>query len=173
MNIIGIDFGTTKTVAALYKDQHTTIIPDRHGHLSIPSLVLLSPDGEFSVGWEAQTHPRRYESKSFTINSIKRQLGRQGEADWGSWKTCPQEVAALILGRMKIEVEAYLDEEVEQAVIAIPAHFDINQRWAVMHAAEIAGFQTLRLLNLDFPVLPEPLQDKDLKAHCCESSVKT
>lgn len=147
MSFIGIDFGTTKTVAAVFKGGQPTIIPDRWGHRSIPSLVLVTPEEELFVGWEAVTHPRRYESKHITINSIKRSLGKQGETGWGWWKTHPQEVAALILGRMKLEVEAYLGEEITDAVIAIPAHFDINQRWAVKQAAEIAGLRVPRLLN--------------------------
>ncbi len=129
------------------KDGDPIIIPDRQGHLSMPSLVLVTPEEELFIGWEAQTHPNRYHSKHVTINSIKRSLGKEGERDWGSWKTQPQEVAALILGRMKLEVEEYLGEEINDAVIAIPAHFDINQRLAIKQAGRIAGFNVLRLLN--------------------------
>jgi molecular chaperone DnaK len=143
--IIGIDFGTTKTVAAFIKDGRPIIIPDRQGHLSMPSLVLVTPEEEHFAGWEAQTHPYRYNSKHVTINSIKRSLGKEGESGWGTWKTQPQEVAALILGRMKIEVEEYLGEEINDAVIAIPAHFDINQRLAIKQAGRIAGFNVRRL----------------------------
>lgn len=145
--IIGIDFGTTKCVAAIVDGQTPRPIIDRHGHAHIPSLVLVSPDGELAVGWEAQNHRRRYETEYITINSIKRAVGRQGESGWAWWKTRPQEVAALILGRLKLEVEASLGHAVTKAVIAIPAHFNINQRWAVKQAAEIAGFDVVRLLN--------------------------
>ncbi len=147
MSIIGIDFGTTKTIAVILRDDGPHIIPDTKGRLSMPSLVLVTPDEEIFVGWDAKSHPRRYESEHITITSIKRGLGRLGENNWGRWKTHPQEVAALILARLKLEVESSLDEEVTEAVIAIPAHFDINQRWAVMQAAEIAGLKVRRLLN--------------------------
>jgi molecular chaperone DnaK (HSP70) len=61
-------------------------------------------------------------------------LGRSEETVLGWWKTQPIEIGALILGRIKIQAEEYLDEPIEDAVIAIPAHFDINQRWAVKPA---------------------------------------
>jgi molecular chaperone DnaK (HSP70) len=54
--VIGIDFGTTKTVAAVMKNGYPIVIPDRHGHLSIPSLVLVTPEEEIFIGWEAQNH---------------------------------------------------------------------------------------------------------------------
>jgi molecular chaperone DnaK len=145
--VIGIDFGTTKSVAAILEGTSPRPIRDRSGRRYVPSLVLVTPDGELAAGWEAQNHPRRYESEYITINSIKRSVGRQGETGWGWWKTRPQEVAALILGRLKLEVEACLGQEVSRAVVAIPAHFSFNQRWAVKQAAEIAGFNVTRLLN--------------------------
>jgi molecular chaperone DnaK len=146
-SIIGIDFGTTKTIAAIFRDNLFEIIPDSRGRLTIPSLVLITPEEEIFVGWEAKLHPQRYTSEHITINSIKRVLGKEHDCVWGNWKTHPQEIAALILARLKIEVEIYLGEEITDAVIAIPAHFDINQRWAVLQAAEIAGFKVRRLIN--------------------------
>lgn len=145
--IIGIDFGTTKTVAARYDNHRTEVITDRRGRRSLPSLVLVTPEKNLFVGWEASTHTQRYQSEHISITSIKRSLGRQGETGWGWWKTHPQEVAALILARLKLEIEAQHNSEITGAVIAIPAHFDINQRWAVAQAAEIAGIKVLRLLN--------------------------
>jgi molecular chaperone DnaK len=147
MSIIGIDFGTTKTLAYIFRNNQFEIIPDRKGRFNIPSLVLISPEEEIFVGWEAKLHPQRYESKHITINSVKRIIGKEQDCNWGNWRTHPQEIASLILGRLKIEVEEYLGYEVNNAVIAIPAHFDINQRWAVIQAAEIAGFKVRRLVN--------------------------
>jgi molecular chaperone DnaK len=145
--IIGIDFGTTKTVAARYDNHRTQVMTDRRGRRSLPSLVLVTPEKTLFVGREAATHAQRYKSEHISITSIKRSLGRQGETGWGWWKTHPQEVAALILGRLKLEIETQHDSEITGAVIAIPAHFDINQRWAVAQAAEAAGVKVLRLLN--------------------------
>ena len=145
--IIGIDFGTTKTIAAIYRNNRFEIIPDSKGRLTIPSLVLVTPDDEIFVGWEANLHPNRYGSKHITINSIKRVLGKKQNCTWGNWQTQPQEIAALILARLKVEVEVYLGEEVNDVIISVPAHFDINQRLAVRQAAEIAGFKVRRLIN--------------------------
>jgi molecular chaperone DnaK len=145
--VIGIDFGTTKTVAAVMKDGRPIVIPDRYGHLSMPSLVLVTPEEELFVGWEAQNNAQRYHSKHITINSIKRILGKDGERAWGWWRTQPIEIGALILGRIKIVAEEHLGETITDAVIAIPAHFDINQRCAIKQAAEIAGINVLRLVN--------------------------
>jgi molecular chaperone DnaK len=147
MSIIGIDFGTTKTVASIYRFGQFEIIPDRKGRLTIPSLVLVTPEEEIFTGWEAKLHPQRYVSRHITINSVKRILGKEQDSSWGNWKTHPQEIAALILARLKIEVEEYFGYEVRDAVIAIPTHFDINQRWAVLQAAEIAGFRVRRMIN--------------------------
>jgi len=145
--VIGIDFGTTKTVVAVMENGRPTVIPDRNGHLTMPSLVLVTPEQELFVGWEAQNHPQRYQSQNITINSIKRILGKDGERTWGWWKTQPIEVGALILGRIKILAEEYLGEPVSDALIATPAHFDINQRWAIKQAAKIADINVLRLVN--------------------------
>lgn len=145
--VIGIDFGTTKTVVAVMENGRPIVIPDRNGHLTMPSLVLVTPEQELFVGWEAQNHPQRYQSQNITINSIKRILGKDGERTWGWWKTQPIEVGALILGRIKILAEEYLGEPINDALIATPAHFDINQRWAIKQAAKIAGINVLRLVN--------------------------
>jgi len=77
--IIGIDFGTTKAIAAAMKDGSPVVIPDRRGRNSIPSLVLLTPETEkkIFVGWEAQQHSKRYHLDHLTISSIKRSLGKE------------------------------------------------------------------------------------------------
>lgn len=149
MPIIGIDFGTTKSAVAVWDPRHgsTTVVSDTQGHRYTPSLVMIAPDERVYVGWEAATHPARYQSRHFTIGSIKRQIGKAGETTWGRLRTYPQEIAALILGQLRIQTEAYLGCEVSEAVITAPAHFDVNQRWATIDAAEIAGLRTLRLLN--------------------------
>lgn len=145
--ILGIDFGTSKSVATAFLSGQPVVIPDLHGHRSIPSLVMVAPDGGLHIGWDALNHPRRFQSQHFTISSIKRLLGKAGETGWGQFRTYPQEISALILKRLKIQAEAHYGTEITRAVIAVPAHFDISQRWATLQAAEIAGLQVLRLLN--------------------------
>lgn len=145
--LIGIDFGTTKSVVAVIHAGRPTVIPDERNRRSMPSVVMVAPDQSLHVGWDAVTHPQRYEGTHFSINSIKRLLGKAGEATWGNFRTYPQEVSALILAVLRIQAESYLLGEIAGAVIAVPAHFDINQRWATMQAAEIAGLRTVRLVN--------------------------
>lgn len=145
--IIGIDFGTSKSVVAIWDKRTSTTIPDLQGRTAMPSLVLVAPDEQLHIGWEALNHPLRYQSEYFTISSIKRMIGKAGETEWGHFRTYPQEVSALILGRLKMYAEAYCDSEITKAVIAVPAHYNINQRWATKQAAEIAGLKALRLVN--------------------------
>lgn len=145
--IFGIDLGTTKSVVGIFKDGEIRIIPDRHGNRSIPSLVLVSHDGSIYAGSSAAKHPERYKGKNITISSIKRMIGKKGETGWGWWKTYPQEVSAFILSELKEQVKNETGQDVDRAVIAIPAHFDINQRRATKEAAEIAGIEVIRLLN--------------------------
>ncbi len=147
MNIIGIDLGTTKTVAAVFRNNRFEIIPDSKGRLSIPSLVFVTPGKEIFVGWEAKMHPQRFLREHVTISSIKRILGKKHKLSWENLDTKTEEIAALILARLKMEVEKYIGYETNEAVIAIPAHFDINQRSAVKQAAEIAGITVKRLVN--------------------------
>lgn len=145
--IIGIDLGTTKSVVGVWQNGKPHIILDRAGNQSIPSLVLVTSDEKIFTGRMAQKHPERYKGKNITISSIKRLMGRKGETSWGWWKTYPQEVSAFVLAELKNQAERYLDQEIRQAVIAIPSHFDESQRRATKEAAEIAGLEVIRLLN--------------------------
>ena len=147
MCIIGIDFGTSKSVVSRWEAGQPRIIPDGQGHRTMPSLVMVAPDERLYVGWEALSHPDRYQSEHFTISSVKRLMGKIAETTWGRFRTYPQEISALILANLKFRAEASLGAEVSDAVIAVPAHFDINQRWATMEAAEIAGLRPQRLVN--------------------------
>ena len=145
--ILGIDLGTSKSVVGIWLGNGISIIPDKVGHQSIPSLVLVTSDERILVGETARRHPEFYSGKSVTVSSVKRLMGRKGETGWGWWKTYPQEVSALILAEIKNQAEEYLGEEVKKAVIAIPSHFDESQRRATKEAAEIAGLEVVSLLN--------------------------
>lgn len=147
--IIGIDFGTTKTIAAVMQGGSPVVIPDRRGRKSIPSLVLITPETEKNifVGWEAKEHSKRYHLDHLTISSIKRSLGTARKHVWGWLDEHPEAIAGLILARLKLEIEHQLGEKIVKAVIAIPANYSINQRWAIAQAAELAGLEAYRLIN--------------------------
>jgi molecular chaperone DnaK len=147
--ILGIDFGTTKTIAAVMEGGSPVVIPDRRGRKSIPSLVLITPETEkdIFVGWEAKEHSKRYHVDHLIISSIKRSLGKERKHVWGWLHEHPEAIAGLILARLKLEVEHQLGEKIEKAVIAIPANYSINQRWAIRQAAELAGLNVVRLIN--------------------------
>lgn len=145
--IVGIDLGTTKSAIGFWQNGRPIIIPDKYGNLSIPSLVLITPEKDIFAGVNAQKHPDRYKSNNITISSVKRLTGKQGQTGWGWWKTYPQEISAFILSELKYQAEKHVGQKVTDAVIAIPSHFDENQRRATKEAAWIAGFNVLRLIN--------------------------
>lgn len=146
-HIIGIDLGTTKSVVAAWVDDKIQILPNQYGHFSTPSVVVIGPDGRKYVGEEAQEHPKKYQGEYVTISSIKRKMGTAGELGWLKWRGYPQEISGYILSELKQQAEVYFGEPIERAVIAVPAHFDANQRWATWDAAIIAGLKPLRLMN--------------------------
>jgi molecular chaperone DnaK len=145
--IVGIDLGTTKSVVCVWQNGMPRIIPSESGHNSIPSVVLATPKGGIYAGESALRHRDRYAGMSITISSVKRMMGKQGETGWEWWKTYPQEISAFILSELKHMAAKHLGEGVDQAVIAIPSHFDESQRRATKEAAEIAGLEATRLLN--------------------------
>src|ERR671912_200816 len=137
---VGIDLGTTNSVVATLEGGEPTVIPNAEGARTTPSVVALSKTGEVLVGEvakrQAVTNPDR------TVRSVKRHMGE------GSWRFradgkefSPQQVSAFILQKLKRDAEAYLGDQVTQAVITVPAYFDDAQRQATKEAGEIAGLE--------------------------------
>lgn len=145
--LIGIDFGTTKTVCAAWSDGKVRFLPGQYGQPFTPSCVLFRRSGTALVGWDAKKHPDRFREDYVSVNSVKRKMGREGESSWNWWKGRPQQVAGYILAAAKRSAEKALGEPVEGAVVAVPAHFHAVQRRATGEAGKIAGLQELRLLN--------------------------
>jgi molecular chaperone DnaK len=145
--IIGIDFGTSKSAAAIAGNGKITIIPDLYDRGSLPSLVMIAPEGRLYVGWDAKKHPSRYERQYRTVNSAKRLIEKAGTTNWGDLQIWPQEISALILGYLRVQAEIFCDDKVERAVIAVPSHFDLNQRLAIKQIAMIAGLSADRLVS--------------------------
>ena len=146
-SIVGIDLGTSRSAVAIMDGGSPFVIPAIDGSLTIPSLVLFTPDQKILAGCLAARHPERYQGKNVLVQSFKRMMGKLRSNVWGYLKSPPEEVSAFVLHELKRQAEGFLGNEVPMAVIAIPAHFDINQRQAVKDAALIAGLEPVRLLN--------------------------
>src|SRR5262244_365574 len=165
--IIGIDLGTTNSCVAVMEGNEPVVIANDEGRRTTPSIVAFLKNGERKVGDPAKrqaiTNPHN------TIMSVKRFMGRRfdevGEeiTHW-SYKVAkgdnntvrididgrlytPQEISAMILQKMKKTAEDYLGQEVNEAVITVPAYFNDAQRQATKEAGEIAGLNVRRIIN--------------------------
>ncbi len=143
--IIGIDLGTTFSAVGVLEGGKPVIIPNAEGARTTPSVVSVTEDGERLVGQVARN--QAITNPEHTVSSIKRHMGSDHKVTmWGKEYT-PQEVSAMILQKLKSDAEAYLGEEVKQAVITVPAYFEDSQRQATKDAGKIAGLEVLRIIN--------------------------
>src|SRR6058998_127597 len=164
---IGIDLGTTNSAMAVIEGGEPTVIPNAEGGRTTPSVVAFTNDGQRLVGAPAKrqqvTNPQN------TIFSIKRFMGRKFDEVSEEMKIvpyevvqgsngdvrvkaagkeyAPQEISAMILQKLKTDAEAYLGEQVADAVITVPAYFNNAQREATKDAGKIAGLNVLRIIN--------------------------
>lgn len=146
---LGIDFGTTKSVVGGWIDNKPFIIPCKNGQLSIPSEILVqgtANNQEIFVGWDAK-NKNKYSVESFLVHSIKRSAGKSNYSKEKWWYVYPQYTISFILAELKCMAEDFFKQDISDAVIAIPSHFDLNQRRAILEAASIAGINVIRLLN--------------------------
>jgi len=168
--IIGIDLGTTNSVCAVMLGGEPTVIPSAEGGRLFPSVVAVNPKtGERMVGQVAKR--QAIINPENTIFSIKRFMGRKFDDPevqralkivpykvtaapngdvrvWmGGEEYSPPEISAMILQKIKADAEAYLGEEITQAVITVPAYFNDSQRQATKDAGRIAGLEVLRIIN--------------------------
>lgn len=142
--IIGIDLGTTNSAVAVMDGDKPKIITNPEGARTTPSVVAFK-NGETQVGEVAK---RQAITNPNTISSIKRHIGEAGYKVTVDGKSyTPQEVSAMILSYIKKFAEDYLGEEVDQAVITVPAYFDDSQRQATKDAGKIAGLEVKRIIN--------------------------
>ena len=142
--IIGIDLGTTRSAMATIEDGEPKIIENKEGERVTPSVVGFD-DGERLIGKPAKNQLLTNEEN--TVKSIKRHMGDDYEVNLDGEDYTPQEISAMILQKLKQDAEDKLGDNVEKAVITVPAHFDDTQRQATKDAAEIAGLEAERILN--------------------------
>ena len=143
--VIGIDLGTTNSCVATLEGGKATVIPNSEGSRTTPSVVAFTKDGDRLVGITAKrqavTNPER------TIMSVKREMGTDWKQKIGDDEFTPQEISAYVLQKLKADAEAYLGQDVTQAVITCPAYFSDAQRKATRDAGRIAGLEVLRIIN--------------------------
>ena len=143
--ILGIDLGTTNSAFAVMEGGDPEIIVNSEGERTTPSVVAFD-DGERLVGKPAKN--QAVKNPEQTVQSIKRHMG---EADYAveldGEEYTPEQVSAMILQKIKRDAEEYLGDEVEKAVITVPAYFSDRQRQATKDAGEIAGFEVERIVN--------------------------
>jgi len=121
------------------------VIANAEGHRTTPSVVAFAKNGEVLVGEQAKrqaiTNPER------TVRSVKRHIGTDWSVEIDGKTYSAQEISARILQKLKRDAEAFLGEEVTQAVITVPAYFGDAQRQATKEAGQIAGLEVLRIIN--------------------------
>ena len=143
--ILGIDLGTTNSCMAVMIGGDPTVIPNAEGGRVTPSVVAFSKSGEILVGEVAKR--QAITNAERTIRSIKRKMGSNYKVKIDDKEYTPQQISAFILQKLKRDAEAYLGEEVKQAVITVPAYFEDPQRQATKDAGRIAGLEVLRIIN--------------------------
>jgi molecular chaperone DnaK len=144
--ILGIDLGTTNSCMAVMEGGEAVVIPNAEGARTTPSVVGFSKKGEKLVGQVAKR--QAVSNPENTVYSIKRHMGDANYRVTLQGKQYkPQEISAMILQKLRSDAEAYLGEEIKQAVITVPAYFNDSQRQATKDAGAIAGLEVLRIIN--------------------------
>lgn len=142
---VGIDLGTTNSVVSVLEGGEATVIANSEGARTTPSVVAFAKNGEILVGQSAKN--QAVTNVDRTIRSVKRHIGTDWTIDIDGKKYTPQEISARTLMKLKRDAEAYLGEDVTDAVITVPAYFEDSQRQATKEAGQIAGLNVLRIVN--------------------------
>ncbi|MDZ7850798.1 MAG: molecular chaperone DnaK [Halodesulfurarchaeum sp.] len=142
--ILGIDLGTTNSAFAIMEGGDPEIIVNGEGDRTTPSVVAFD-DGEKIVGKAAKN--QAVQNPENTVQSIKRHMGEDYTVELDGEEYSPEQVSAMILQKIKRDAEEYLDQDVEKAVITVPAYFNDKQRQATKDAGEIAGLDVERIVN--------------------------
>lgn len=161
--VIGIDLGTTNSCVSVLEGGEPVVIANSEGNRTTPSVVGFAKNGERLVGETAKrqaiTNPDR------TISSIKRHMGENYNTEIDGKPYTPQDISAMILGKLKADAEAYLGEKVTEAVITVPAYFTDSQKQATKDAGKIAGLEVKRIINEPTAAALAYGLDKDEKHH--------
>ena len=143
--IIGIDLGTTNSCVAVVENGRPTVIQNAEGLRTTPSVVAFTNKGERIVGDNAKR--QAVINPSNTFMSVKRHIGSDWKAEVFGKEYNAQQISAMILQKLKAEAERYLETEITDAVITVPAYFDDAQRQATKDAGKIAKLRVSRIIN--------------------------
>ncbi len=143
--VLGIDLGTTNSAMAIMEGGEPTIIPNSEGDRTTPSVVAFKEGGERLVGEMAKRQAVKNPDR--TIESIKRKMGTDHKVNIDDDEYTPEQISAMILQKLKRDAEEYLGDDINRAVITVPAYFNEPQREATKNAGEIAGFEVERVFN--------------------------
>ncbi|MFB7614812.1 molecular chaperone DnaK [Kitasatospora sp. NPDC056181] len=147
---VGIDLGTTNSVVCVLEGGEASVVPNAEGARTTPSVVAFAKGGEVLVGEVAKR--QAVTNVDRTARSVKRHVGDAGwrfpeAGDVDGRRYTAQEISARVLQKLKRDAEAYLGEDVTDAVVTVPAYFNDSQRTATKEAGEIAGLRVLRIVN--------------------------
>ncbi|WP_217143224.1 molecular chaperone DnaK [Streptomyces sp. AC627_RSS907] len=147
---VGIDLGTTNSVVSVLEGGEPTVVANTEGARTTPSVVAFAKHGEVLVGEVAKR--QAVTNVERTARSVKRHMGESGwhfpaSGDIDGKRYAAQEISARVLQKLKRDAEAYLGEDVTDAVITVPAYFNDAQRTATKEAGQIAGLNVLRIIN--------------------------
>lgn len=143
--IIGIDLGTTNSLAAYYTEEGPKIIPNRLGEILTPSVVSIDEEDQIYVGKTARERMAVHPEQGASL--FKRSMGSQKEFHLGKRIFSAEELASFVLRSLKEDAEYFLGEEVTEAVISVPAYFNDKKRKATKRAGELAGFKVERIIS--------------------------
>ncbi len=143
--IVGIDLGTTNSLIAYYTEDGPKIIPNRLGENLTPSVVSVDEHGQIFVGETAKERMLLYPETSASV--FKRYMGSDKKYELGDRSFTAEELSSFILRTLKEDAEAFLGEEITEAVISVPAYFNDARRKATKRAGELAGFKVERIIS--------------------------
>lgn len=143
--IIGIDLGTTNSLAAYFTEEGPKIIPNRLGRHLTPSVVSVDEENQVYVGETARERGFLY--PHMTASVFKRDMGSDKKYRLGGKEFTAQDLSSFVLRTLKEDAEVYLGETVEEAVISVPAYFDDKRRKATKRAGELAGLKVERIIS--------------------------
>lgn len=145
MAIIGIDLGTTNSLGAVYRNHKVELIPNRFGSFLTPSVVSMADDGTILVGEVAKerlvSHPES------TAASFKKDMGTEQKYILGNRTFLPEELSSFIIRSIVEDAKEYLQDEIEEVIVSVPAYFHDRQRVATKRAGALAGVTVNRIIN--------------------------